>query len=64
MTQDQYRCEECGADFGNPAGLEEHNRLFHARYTCEVCGAVMTSERDLEEHTIQVHPELSRTPRP
>lgn len=63
MTQDQYRCDECGANFGSPAGLEEHNRMFHARYTCEVCQAVLVSERDLEEHNRELHPETQRTPR-
>lgn len=63
MIQDQYRCDECGANFGSPSGLEEHNRLFHSRYTCEVCQAVLASERDLEEHNRELHPDTQRTPR-
>ena len=63
MTQEQYRCNECGATFGSKAGLEEHNRLLHSRYTCEVCGAIVTSERELEDHNLHLHPEVQKNPR-
>ena len=63
MTQEQYRCGDCGATFGSKDGLEEHNRLFHSRYTCEACGAVVGSERELEEHNREMHPEKEPTRR-
>ena len=63
MAQDEYRCDECGTNFGTKSALEEHNRIFHSRYSCEVCGAVLTSDRELAEHNRELHPELDKTPR-
>ena len=63
MTQDQFRCEECGEMFESQAELETHDRTKHSRYTCEVCGAILTSERELEDHNLHVHPEGEGTRR-
>jgi DNA-directed RNA polymerase subunit RPC12/RpoP len=63
MTQDTYRCEDCGATFDSQDELEEHDRVRHSRYICEVCGAIVTSERELEDHNRDLHPEVQRTPR-
>jgi transposase-like protein len=60
MTQNQYKCEECGATFNSQAELEKHNRTMHSRYTCEACGQVFNSEAELEAHNRQMHPEMQK----
>ena len=62
MTQNQYKCETCGATFNSEAELEQHNRTMHSRYTCEACGQTFNSEAELEAHNRQMHPEM-QTPR-
>jgi rubredoxin len=63
MSQDPYRCEECGATFNSKEGLEQHNRTMHSRFTCEACGQVFNSESELEAHNRQAHPEMQKTRR-
>jgi transposase-like protein len=60
MTQNQYKCEECGATFNSQTELEKHNRTMHSRYTCEACVQVFNSEAELEAHNRQMHPEMQK----
>ena len=60
MTQNQYKCEECGAMFNSAAEREQHNRTAHSRYTCEACGQMFNSEDELEAHNRQMHPEMEK----
>jgi len=60
MSQDPYRCKECGAAFSSATNLEQHNRTMHSRYTCEACGQVFSSEKELEEHNRKMHPEMEK----
>ena len=62
MTQDQYRCEECGATFDSQTALEQHNRTMHSRFTCEACGQTFSSESELEAHNREVHPASQEAP--
>ena len=61
MTQNQYRCSECGATFSSREALEQHNRTMHSRFTCEVCGQSLGSAQELEVHNRQMHPEKAPT---
>jgi DNA-directed RNA polymerase subunit RPC12/RpoP len=61
MTQNQYRCEECGATFDSMEAREQHNRTAHSKYTCEECGQVFGSEAELESHNRMAHPEKQGT---
>lgn len=62
MSQDQYKCETCGATFATEAELERHNRTMHSRYKCEVCGAISNSESELEAHNREMHPAMEQPP--
>jgi transposase-like protein len=62
MTQDQYKCSECGATFSNEMELEQHNRTMHARFTCEACGQTFSSQIELDAHNREVHPETQEAP--
>lgn len=57
MTQDEYKCEECGATFHGAAELERHHRSVHSRFTCDVCRQTFDSLAELEEHSGVAHPE-------
>lgn len=57
MTQNQYRCEDCGATFNTEAELQEHKRRMHSQYQCDVCGQTFTSESQLQAHNSVAHPE-------
>ena len=57
MTQNQYKCEACGATFDTQAELDRHYRATHSQYKCEVCGATFTSESELDAHNRSMHPE-------
>ena len=61
MTQDQYKCEECGAAFNSREALEQHNRTMHSRFTCEACGQTFSSMQELDAHNREVHPEKAPT---
>jgi DNA-directed RNA polymerase subunit RPC12/RpoP len=63
MTQNQYKCEECGATFNSTEERERHNRMAHSRYTCEDCGQTFGSEAELESHNRMAHPERQRSTR-
>ena len=60
MTENQYKCEECGATFNSEEERERHNRMMHSRFTCEDCGQMFGSEADLESHNRVAHPERQR----
>lgn len=60
MTQNQHKCEECGATFQSQADLERHNRTVHSHFTCDICGEAFGSENELETHNRIVHPEIQK----
>ena len=62
MTQDQYKCRECGQSFDSQLELEQHNRNVHSHYTCEECGQTFGSENELKEHMRRMHPEIEKVP--
>ena len=57
MTQNQYKCEVCGATLETATALEEHNRKMHPQYGCDICGETFSSESELETHNQIAHPE-------
>jgi len=57
MTEQKYRCKECGAEFDNEAALDQHNHTVHSPYKCDVCGHTFQSESELKTHTRIAHPE-------
>jgi transposase-like protein len=61
MTQNQYKCDECGATFHSQTDLARHNRTAHSRFTCDVCGETFGSENELETHNGIVHPEIQKS---
>ena len=61
MTQDRYKCEECGAVFYTQEELEKHNRTVHARFRCDICGETFDSETEFEAHYSIAHPEIQRS---
>jgi DNA-directed RNA polymerase subunit RPC12/RpoP len=61
MTQNQYKCEVCGATLDSQPELEEHTRKMHPQYGCEICGETFGSERELEIHRQIEHPEQTPT---
>jgi DNA-directed RNA polymerase subunit RPC12/RpoP len=61
MSQNQYKCQACGAAFNSEAELEQHNRTAHSQYKCEACGATFTSESELQDHNRSMHPEKAST---
>jgi DNA-directed RNA polymerase subunit RPC12/RpoP len=61
MTQNQYKCEACGATFDTQAELDRHNRATHSQYKCEVCGATFDSESELDAHNRSMHPERTQS---
>lgn len=63
MDQNQYRCEECGANFNSEVQLERHNRMVHSRYTCVNCSETFSAEAEFEAHNFKMHPELQKLPR-
>lgn len=63
MTQNQadnYRCEECGAEFESQVEWERHNRKIHSRYTCENCQEHFDAVDEFEAHNFKMHPELQK----
>jgi C2H2-type zinc finger/Zinc finger, C2H2 type len=63
MTQDQYKCEVCGATLDSQAALEEHTRKLHPQYGCDICGETFGTQSELETHTQIAHPEQTPTSR-
>ena len=61
MTQNQYKCEECGAAFYTQEDLEKHNRTMHSKFRCDLCGESFDSEAELEVHTSVSHPQIQNS---
>ena len=64
MTQNQFKCEECGAVFNTPEDLEKHNRTVHSQFRCDICGETFSSESELEAHIGVSHPQMQRSDNP
>ena len=63
MSQNQYKCEECGAVFHTREDLEKHNRTMHSKFRCDICGETFDSEAELEAHTSVSHPQIQNSGR-
>lgn len=61
MTQEEYRCEVCGARLDSEAGLAQHEREMHPQYTCDICGETFNSQDEWEAHDQVAHPENKTT---
>ena len=61
MTQNQHKCEECGAVFYTQEDLEKHNRTMHSKFRCDLCGETFDSEAELEAHTSVSHPQIQNS---
>ena len=62
VTQNQYKCEVCGATFISEAEREKHNRIAHSRYTCDTCRQTFDKKAEFESHNFKMHPELQKFP--
>ena len=63
MTENQYKCEICGATFNVKEEWEKHNRIVHPGYTCETCRQTFSKEEEFAAHNFKMHPELQKFPR-